>query len=129
MSEPRICSDTDLIELCSDLDLWLKPHSKLTITVTLPTLKCESNSGQCISTWQVMDKLKNRTKPNKFKSLKVVKSSIDLIRFEAECDSQITLNAIESRLDRVTLKLPGFAEQLFVKTEKVKIGNKLSSSK
>jgi arginine/serine-rich splicing factor 17 len=122
MSCPRLCDDRDLTELCPELDLWLKPHSKLTITVTLPTLLSSPNSGQCISTWEVMDKLKKRIKPLKLKSLKVIKSNLDFIRFEGECDSQISLTQIESKLNKVSLKLSGFSQQLCVKTAKIKIG-------
>jgi arginine/serine-rich splicing factor 17 len=130
MSCPRLCDDRDLTELCPQLDLWLKPHSKLTITVTLPTLRCGPNSGpnsgqcigQCISTWEVMDKLKKRIKPLKLKSLKVIKSNLDLIRFEGECDSLISLTQIESKLNKVSLKLSGFSQELNVKTGRIKIG-------
>jgi arginine/serine-rich splicing factor 17 len=122
MSCPRVCDSSDLTKLCPQLDLWLKPHSKLTITVTLPTLRCSPNSGQCISTWEVMDKLKKRIKPLKLKSLKVIKSNLDFIRFEGECDSQMSLTQIESKLNNVSLKLSGFSQQLSVKTAKIKIG-------
>ncbi|XP_054161392.1 A-kinase anchor protein 17A-like [Oppia nitens] len=125
MSDPHICDNSDLIELCPQLDLYLKPHAKLTITVTLPTLKVMDNSGQVmtISTWEVMDKLKKKVKPLKFKTLKVSKSNIEFIRFEAECDSQHSLDQTEARLNKVSLKLSGFAQLLLVKTARVKIGS------
>ena len=131
MNGPRICDDKDLIELCPELDLWLKPHAKLNITVTLPTIKTMDNSGQLltISTWEVMDKLKKRVKPLKFKTLKVSKSNIEFIRFEAECDSQTNLGLIEARLNKTCLKLSGFAEALMVRTARVKIGIDLQSFK
>ena len=126
MSQPRLCNNEELVELCPALDLWLKPISKLTITVTLPTLKTLDNSGQLmtISTWEVMDKLKKKIKPLKLKTLKVSKSNIEFIRFEAECESKSQLSLIESRLNKTSLKLSGFAQQLTVKTAKVKIGIK-----
>lgn len=124
MSGPRICDDKDLIELCPQLDLWLKPHAKINITVTLPSIKTMDNSGQMltISTWEVMDKIKKKVKPLKFKTLKVSKSNIEFIRFEAECESQSQLALIESRLNKISLKLSGFAESLTVRSARVKIG-------
>ena len=124
MAEPRFCDDKELVELCPALDLWLKPIARLTITVTLPTLKTLDNSGQLmtISTWEVMDKLKKKIKPLKFKTLKVSKSNIEFLRFEGECESQSQLSLIESRLNKISLKLSGFAQQLMVKTARVKIG-------
>ncbi|CAG2112996.1 unnamed protein product [Medioppia subpectinata] len=125
MSGPHICDDKDLIEFCPALDLWLKPLSKMTITVTLPALKVLDNSGKTmtISTWEVMDKLKKKVKPLRFKAIKVSKSTIEFIRFEVECESKSSLTLIESRLNKIGLKLSGFAEQLTVKTGKFKIGS------
>ncbi|CAG2173675.1 unnamed protein product [Oppiella nova] len=125
MSDPHICDDKDLKELCPSLDLWLKPQAKLNITVALPRLKVLDNSGKTmtISTWEVMDKLKKKIKPLKFKTIKVSKSTIEFIRFEAECESLSNQSLIESRLNKMSLKLSGFIEQLTVKTARVKIGS------
>ena len=69
----------DLIVFNKELNLWLKPIKKININVQLPSMK---NPGQCISTWQVMEMLKKRIKPYRFKNIKVTKSALDFIKFE-----------------------------------------------
>lgn len=70
-----------------------------------------------------MEKLKKKARPYSFKSLKVVKSTIEFIRFEADCNSKSDLNSILTKLDRITLKISGFVQPLKVKSAKVKNGN------
>merc|ERR1712113_1170877 len=54
------CNDlSDCVELSSTSGLYLKPTARLSITVTLPQLK----SGQSISNWEVMEKLRAAIRP------------------------------------------------------------------
>ena len=46
--------------------------------------------------------------------VKVAKSSLEFIRFEAEIDNYGSMNAVLSKLDMKTIKLSGFAELLKV---------------
>lgn len=47
MADPHLCDDEDLIELNKELDLWLKPLSKMTISVQLPTLNSTGQVSCC----------------------------------------------------------------------------------
>lgn len=120
-SNLQICRKTeDLIEFNKDHDFWLKPITRIHITVQLPQMKTPNS---CISTWEVMEKLKKKARPHHFKTLKVAKSTIEFIRFEGELDSKAIMEFVLARIDRVTLKLSGFAESLKVRAAKVKIGS------
>ncbi|XP_015782186.1 A-kinase anchor protein 17A [Tetranychus urticae] len=117
--EPDICRKTeDLIELNLSLGLWLKPISKIYISVALP---CTKQTGQCISIVAITEKLKKRIKPYTFKSLKVLKSTLEFIRYEAELESKSTMESVISRLERTSLKLNGFTEPIKVKAAKIKL--------
>ncbi|XP_053200909.1 A-kinase anchor protein 17A-like isoform X2 [Panonychus citri] len=117
--EPDICRKTeDLIELNTSIGLWLKPISKINVSVALP---CTKQTGQCIGTLAVAEKLKKRIKPYSFKNLKVLKSTLELIRFEAELESKSIMETVVAKLDRTTLKLNGFTELIKVKAAKVKL--------
>ncbi|XP_074595702.1 A-kinase anchor protein 17A [Brevipalpus obovatus] len=110
----------DAVELHASLGFWLRTISKITISVALPVLKVPNS---CIGTWQVSEKLKKRIRPNFFKNLKVVRTSLELIRFEAELPSKSALENVISILDRSTIKLSGFVDSLKVRACKLKLGS------
>jgi arginine/serine-rich splicing factor 17 len=113
------CSDTnDAIELFPPQSLYLKPIARLNISVQLPQMKLP---GKTISNWEVMEKLKNMTKPEEFIVLKVSKSTLEFIRFEAEIENKSKLPSVIARLDTRTIKLSGFSELLKVRAAGAKI--------
>lgn len=59
--------------------------------------------------------------PDQFISLKVAKSSIELLTFDAEVDSKTTLTKFLIKLDGKTVKLSGFGEPLRVRAARKKI--------
>ncbi|RWS11976.1 hypothetical protein B4U79_09498 [Dinothrombium tinctorium] len=118
---PRLCNKTDeLIELNGELGLFLCETSKLWITCQLPAMK---TTGQCVSSFALMEKLKRKAKPHSFRNLKVVKSTLNFIRFEAELDSKTVLNHILNKFNKLSIKLSGFMETINVKVCKVKMGS------
>lgn len=59
----------DCVPLYLPHSLYLKPKTGLNISVSLPTF--EKQSGKTISNWDVMEKLREITKPDSFSVLKV----------------------------------------------------------
>jgi len=115
----QICNDTsDAIEFFPPQSLYLKPIARLNISVQLPQMKLP---GKTISNWEVMEKLKNMTKPEEFIVLKVSKSTLEFIRFEAEIENKSKLSTVIARLDTRTIKLSGFSELLKVRAAEAKI--------
>ena len=119
---PMICAAKleDLTPISEKMDLYLKPIAKINLTVQLPKTKLP---GQCISTWEVMEKLKKKARPHSFKSLIVTKNTIEFIRFEGEFESKLIMDLAISRLNRTALKLSGFVEPLKVKCAAMKLGS------
>lgn len=69
MSLIQTCYDTkDTLDLLRAQGLYLKPVSKLNVSVQLPQLK---KSGAKISNWEVMEKVKEMGKPFTFPVFKV----------------------------------------------------------
>eukprot|EP00095_Tigriopus_kingsejongensis_P001020 maker-scaffold2058_size21661-snap-gene-0.8 protein:Tk01020 transcript:maker-scaffold2058_size21661-snap-gene-0.8-mRNA-1 annotation:"hypothetical protein HELRODRAFT_62550" len=113
MSVIQSCSDLkDTLDLFRPQGLYLKPISRLNISVQLPQLK---KSGAKISNWEVMERVKEMAKPFHFSVFKVAKSSLEFIRFEAEIDNFGSMDQILAKVDMKTIKLSGFQELLKVR--------------
>jgi len=112
MASFGVCADTsEAVPLYSSLGLFLKPIAKINISVQLPQLK---TAGSSISNWEVMEKLKRMIKPDNFLVLKVVKSTLEFVRFEGEVENKSKLVVHIGNLDAKTIKLSGFSEALKV---------------
>ncbi|KAB0399977.1 hypothetical protein E2I00_014200, partial [Balaenoptera physalus] len=73
------------VELCPPYGLYLKPITKMTISVALPQLK---QPGKSISNWEVMERLKGMVHNHQFSTLRISKSTMDFIRFEGEVENK-----------------------------------------
>ncbi|KAI9558694.1 hypothetical protein GHT06_015483 [Daphnia sinensis] len=69
-------------------------------------------AGKSVSTWEIMDKIKTAAKPDEIIGMKVLKSTLQYVRFEAHLDSRHQISGVLQRLDRGTLKLNSFPEPL-----------------
>ena len=119
MASTSVCNDTtDAVELFAPYGLYLKPIAKLNVSVQLPQLK---TPGKTISNWEVMEKIKAMIKPDTFISLKVVKSTLEFIRFEGEIENKGTIRTLIQRLDGKFVKLCGFTEVLKVRAAETKL--------
>ncbi|XP_022084750.1 A-kinase anchor protein 17A-like [Acanthaster planci] len=115
----QLCfNQSEAIELHGPHGLYLKPIAKLNISVTLPQMKME---GKSISNWEVMEKLKRMAKPDSFLVLRVSKSSLEFLRFEAEVEAKSLIKVLILRLDGKVIKLSGFPEPLKVRAAEAKI--------
>lgn len=119
MSSIQVCKDTsEAVELCESRGLYLKPLARLNVCVQLPILK---TPGKSISSWEVMEKLRKMIMPDEFSSLKVIKTTLEFIRFEGEVENKNILKVALARLESNTMKLSGFSEVLKVKAAEAKL--------
>lgn len=102
------CSNTsDLLPLYLPQQLYLKPIARLNISLQLPNVK---KMGKSVSHWEIMEKLRELIKPEEFTVLKVTKTTIEFVRFEAEVDARAKLKTVLAKLDNRTIKLKDFSE-------------------
>lgn len=108
------CTDTsEAVPLDVGLGLYLKPASKIKISVQLPKLK---QPGQSISTWQVMEKLRAAIRPDQFLSLKALKITSAVIKFLGELETRSSSDRALARLQAAGgIKLSGFSEWLQIR--------------
>ena len=113
-----VCTDSsDAVELFKPFGLYLKPIARLNVSVQLPQLK---EAGKSISNWEVMERIKHMIKPHAFTSLKIVKSTMEFIRFEGESENKLDIPTMIAKLEGKTIKLSGFPEHLKVKAGEAK---------
>lgn len=119
MASFGICTDTsEAIELFAPHGLYLKPVAKINISVQLPTMKVP---GQSISNWELMEKLKKMIHPDQFLLLKVLKTTLEFVRFEGEVENKNKMKMHVNQLDGKTIKLSGFTDALKVRAAEAKI--------
>ncbi|XP_073655401.1 A-kinase anchor protein 17A-like isoform X1 [Tursiops truncatus] len=119
MAAATIVHDTsEAVELCPPYGLYLKPITKMTISVALPQLK---QPGKSISNWEVMERLKGMVRDHQFSALRISKSTMDFIRFEGEVENKSLVRAFLACLDGKTIKLSGFSDILKVRAAEFKI--------
>jgi len=114
MNTQPVSDPTDARPLYKPLGLYLKPLSRLHVTVTLPAIKVE---GLTVSNWALMEKVKQLGAPTKFISMRVKMSTVDFVRFEAELEHfDHVVTAIEGLNDQ-NMKIGGFAQPFKVKAK------------
>ncbi|XP_013361072.1 PREDICTED: A-kinase anchor protein 17A [Chinchilla lanigera] len=119
MAAATIVHDTsEAVELCPAYGLYLKPITKMTISVALPQLK---QPGKSISNWEVMERLKGMVHSHQFSTLRISKSTMDFIRFEGEVENKSLVKSFLACLDGKTIKLSGFSDILKVRAAEFKI--------
>ncbi|XP_069617656.1 A-kinase anchor protein 17A [Ranitomeya imitator] len=119
MAAATIVHDTsEAVELCHLHGLFLKPISKMIISVALPQLK---QPGKSISNWEVMERLKGMVNNHQFSTLRISKSTMDFIRFEGEVENKSLVKAFIAALDGKSIKLSGFSDILKVRAAEFKI--------
>ncbi|KAL8190204.1 UNVERIFIED_CONTAM: A-kinase anchor protein 17A [Gekko kuhli] len=119
MAAATIVHDTsEAMELCAPYGLYLKPITKMTISVALPQLK---QPGKSISNWEVMERLKGMVQAHQFSTLRISKSTMDFIRFEGEVENKSLVKSFLACLDGKTIKLSGFSDILKVRAAEYKI--------
>jgi arginine/serine-rich splicing factor 17 len=103
MNAFQTCRNTsDAVPLYLPQHLYLKPAARLTISIQLPNVKKLEKS---ISHWEIMEKLRSAIKPDEFSVLKVSKTTVEFVRFEAEIENRTRLDRVVSKLDNNSIKL------------------------
>ncbi|XP_036883591.1 A-kinase anchor protein 17A [Sturnira hondurensis] len=119
MASATIVHDTsEAVDLCPVYGLYLKPITKMTISVALPQLK---QPGKSISNWEVMERLKGMVHSHQFSTLRISKSTMDFIRFEGEVENKSLVKSFLACLDGKTIKLSGFSDILKVRAAEFKV--------
>ncbi|KAM6181065.1 A-kinase anchor protein 17A-like [Erethizon dorsatum] len=119
MAVATIVHDTsEAVELCPSYGLYLKPITKMTISVALPQLQ---QPGKSISNWEVMERLKDMVHNHQFSTLRISKSTMDFIRFEGEVENKSLVKSFLACLDGKTIKLSGFSDILKVHATEFKM--------
>ncbi|XP_059109140.1 LOW QUALITY PROTEIN: A-kinase anchor protein 17A-like [Peromyscus eremicus] len=121
-SSATIVHDTsEAVALCPALGLYLKPITKMTISVALPPLR---PPGKSISNWEVMERLKAMVQAAHAApscALRIAKSTLDFVRFEGEVENRALARACLACLDGKTIKLSGFADALRVRAAEFRL--------
>ncbi|EHB11435.1 Splicing factor, arginine/serine-rich 17A [Heterocephalus glaber] len=119
MAVATIVHDTsEAVELCPSHGLYLKPISKMSISVALPQLQ---QPGKSISNWEVMERLKDMVHHHQFSTLRISKSTMDFIRFEGEVENKSLVESFLACLDGKTIKLSGSPDILKVHATEFKM--------
>ncbi|CAO2624234.1 A-kinase anchor protein 17A [Lemmus lemmus] len=122
MAAATIVHDTsEAVALCPALGLYLKPITKLTISVALPPLK---PPGRSISNWEVMERLKAVVAEGArapFSALRIARSTLDFVRFEGEVENRALVRSCLALLDGRTIKLAGFPDALRVRAAEFRL--------
>ncbi|KAJ8912284.1 hypothetical protein NQ315_017317 [Exocentrus adspersus] len=107
------CSNTsDIVPLYLPQQLYLKPVARLNISLQLPNVK---KMGKSVSHWEIMEKLRELLKPEEFTVLKVTKTTIEFVRFEAEVEVKSKLKYAVSKLDNRMIKLKDFNDLMRIR--------------
>ncbi|XP_060526906.1 A-kinase anchor protein 17A [Cylas formicarius] len=107
------CPNTSELEpLYLPQQLYLRPMAKLNISLQLPNVK---KLGKSISHWEIMDKLRELIRPDEFTVLKVTKTTIEFVRFEAEVEKRAKLERVISKIDNKMIKLKDFRDLMRVR--------------
>ena len=92
--------------------LYLKSISDITIEVRLPEIR---NPGVTVSNWEIMEKIKEKSQPEEYQSLRVTVSARELIKFTGELESVKALRKVVLLLNAKTIKLRGFPDPLKIR--------------
>ncbi|XP_018104255.1 A-kinase anchor protein 17A [Xenopus laevis] len=109
---------SEAVKLCGSCGLFLKPITKMLISVALPQLK---QTGKSISNWEVMERLKGMVNNHHFSTLRISKSTMDFIRFEGEVENKSLVKTFLAALDGKSIKLSGFSDILKVRAAEYKL--------
>lgn len=119
MNNFQRCQNTaDLVPLYIPQQLYLKPISRINISLQLPNLK---KTNKSISHREIMEKLRELIEPEKFTVIKVIKTTVEFVRFEAEVESKTKVDLVITKIDNRMIKLKDFSEFMRVKAAKAKL--------
>lgn len=111
------CSNTsDAVPLYLSQQLYLKPHARMRVSIHLSV----KVMGKTITHYEVMERLRDLIQPDEFSLLKVTKTTLEIIRFEAEVEHKNKLARVISKLDNKMIKLKDFNDLMKVRAAEYK---------
>ncbi|OQR79689.1 A-kinase anchor protein 17A-like [Tropilaelaps mercedesae] len=119
MASIHSCTDlSDAVELEPSVGLYLKPICRANITLLLPA----SLAKHCISVsnWELQERIREVARPICLVSLRVSKTTMDIVRFEAELANRQDLKQLIERMD-TAIKLQGWPESARVRCGEAKL--------
>lgn len=118
MNSFQLCRNTsDTVPLYLPQNLYLKPIARINISVQFPQI---IEPGKSISNWEIMEKIRAMIKPEEFSSFKISKSSLEVIRFEAEIEDKSRIHHLIALLDGRSMKLNTFAQSFKIRAAEAK---------
>ncbi|XP_072913940.1 A-kinase anchor protein 17B-like isoform X1 [Hemitrygon akajei] len=107
MAVTRLFDTSDAVELFAPQSLYLKPIARLTISVMFPKSKV---SPKLISNWELMETLKKMVYPEQLTSLRVSRSTMEFIRFEAELENKKLVQTVWEKINNKSIRVNGIDE-------------------
>ncbi|XP_072287596.1 A-kinase anchor protein 17B-like [Pyxicephalus adspersus] len=107
MTVTPVYDDSEAVELCATYHLYLKPRAKLIITIILPD---ETDQCRPVSNWDILEQMKNLVAPDYFSSLRIVKSTKELIRLEGETDTTQLCQIFLEKINGKTLQINNLSD-------------------
>ncbi|XP_078268297.1 uncharacterized protein LOC144600513 [Rhinoraja longicauda] len=104
MAVTRLVDTSDAVELSAPQCLFLKPIARLAISVMLPM---STASPKLVSNWELMETLKRMAYPEQILSLRVSRSTMEFIRFEAEVENKNLLQTVWGKFNNKTIRVNG----------------------
>ncbi|XP_017783391.1 PREDICTED: A-kinase anchor protein 17A-like isoform X2 [Nicrophorus vespilloides] len=107
----RCPNTSDAVPLYLPQKLYLKPIARLNVSIHIT----QKILGKTIKHYEIMEKLKDLIKPDEFVVLKVTKTTLEVIEFDAEVDHRNKLIKVLDKLHNKTIKLKDFTDLMGVK--------------
>ena len=99
--------------------LYIKPIARLNITIQLPPTKLP---GQSVSVSEIVEKLRRQIAPDEFLYLRVIKSTLEFIRCEAEIENKSSFKTLLAKLDGCSIRMSAtYTDVLKVRAAEAKI--------
>ncbi|CAF3819281.1 unnamed protein product [Rotaria sordida] len=120
MSNITQCKDlSERVDLCEALRMYLKPIARINISVPIPpTMRV---AGSTMSTWEIMDKIRELILPDDFVFLRLLKSAGELYRFEGELESKSIARSCLTRLDNTLIRMESTGHEFRLRAADAKL--------
>jgi splicing factor, arginine/serine-rich 17 len=99
--------------------MYLKPIARINISVPIPsTMRL---AGATLSTWEIMDKIREIILPDEFVFLRLLKSAGELYRFEGELESKGIARSCLTRLDNTLIRMESTGHEFRLRAADAKL--------
>ena len=99
--------------------MYLKPIARINISVPIPpTMRAP---GANLSSWEIMDKMRELILPDEFVFLRLLKSSGEVYRFEGELESKTIARSCLTRLDNASIRMESTGHEVRLRAADAKL--------